>query len=53
MNIEGKRALITGGSSGIGLALARALLAKGASVVITGRRNDILAKATAQLRQTR
>jgi short-subunit dehydrogenase len=50
MNVEGKRALITCGSSGI--ALARALLVKGASVVITGRREDVLAKATAELRQT-
>ena len=32
MNIEGKRALITGRSSGIGLALAKALVAKGAKV---------------------
>ena len=34
MNIDGKRILITGGSSGIGLALAHALLAKGAKVVL-------------------
>jgi short-subunit dehydrogenase len=45
MNIEGKRVLITGGSSGIGLALAHAFLAKSAKVVITGRRPDALAKA--------
>ena len=32
MNVEGKRVLITGGSSGIGLALAHALLAKGAKL---------------------
>jgi hypothetical protein len=32
VNITGKRVLITGGSSGIGLALAQALLAKGAKV---------------------
>ena len=38
MNVKDKRVLITGGSSGIGLALAHALLAKGAKVVITGRR---------------
>jgi uncharacterized oxidoreductase len=30
VNINGKRLLITGGSSGIGLALAHTLLAKGA-----------------------
>jgi short-subunit dehydrogenase len=51
MNISGKRILITGGSSGIGLALAHALLAEGAKVVITGRRPDVLAKATQELRQ--
>lgn len=50
MNIDGKRILITGGSSGIGLELARALLAKGARVVITGRRPDALAAALAELR---
>jgi short-subunit dehydrogenase len=50
MNIEGKRVLITGGSSGIGLALARALLAKRAKVVISGRRPDRLAMAVEELR---
>lgn len=49
MKIEGKRILITGGSSGIGLALARTLLAKGAKVVVTGRRPDVLANAVRQL----
>jgi|SRR5579862_9085730 len=52
MNLEGKRILITGGSSGIGLALARAVLAKGAKVVITGRRPDALARAIQELQQT-
>lgn len=51
MNLEGKRILITGGSSGIGLALARAFLAKGARVAISGRRADVLAKAVEALRQ--
>lgn len=49
MNLEGKRVLITGGSSGIGLALARSLLIKGATMVITGRRPEMLAKATREL----
>jgi len=52
MKIEGKRILITGGSSGIGLALAHALLAKGAKVVITGRRPDVLANAVRELQAT-
>ena len=51
MNIGGKRVLITGGSSGIGLALAHALLARGAKVVITGRRVGTLSKAIQELQQ--
>ena len=35
---EGKTAVVTGGSSGIGLATARRLAAEGAHVFITGRR---------------
>ena len=45
------RVLVTGGSSGIGLALAHTFLAKGAKVVITGRRPDALAKAVQELRE--
>ncbi|MCD0499331.1 SDR family NAD(P)-dependent oxidoreductase [Achromobacter sp. MY14] len=42
MDLKNKRVLITGGSSGIGLALAHALTARGARVVITGRRQSVL-----------
>jgi NAD(P)-dependent dehydrogenase (short-subunit alcohol dehydrogenase family) len=52
MNIDAKRILITGGSSGIGLALAKALIAKGAKVAITGLRPDALARAIQALQQT-
>jgi uncharacterized oxidoreductase len=49
MDISGKRVLITGGSSGIGLALAQVLLAKGAKVAITGRRPKAVAEAVRSL----
>lgn len=42
MDLKNKRVLITGGSSGIGLALAHALTTRGARVVITGRRQSVL-----------
>jgi len=42
MNLAGKRALITGGGSGIGADLARGFAAAGAEVVIAGRRLDVL-----------
>src|SRR6056297_2010888 len=40
--IEGKHALVTGGGTGIGLAIAQALAAEGAQVTITGRRQEVL-----------
>src|SRR5271167_2487376 len=49
MQLSGKRVLVTGGSSGIGQAMAQALLAKGARVVVTGRRPDVLAAAIKDL----
>lgn len=42
MTLKGKHALVTGGGTGIGLAIARALAAEGAQVTITGRRIAVL-----------
>jgi len=47
--LEGKIALVTGGTSGIGLATAKRFLAEGAEVVITGRRKEALDAALQQL----
>jgi NAD(P)-dependent dehydrogenase (short-subunit alcohol dehydrogenase family) len=49
-NLEDKVAVITGGSSGIGLATAKRFVEEGAHVVITGRREDELKKATAHIK---
>ena len=46
---EDKNVLVTGGNSGIGLAAALAFAKEGARVVITGRDQTTLDKATAQL----
>lgn len=46
---EGKRVLITGGSSGIGLETAKEYLAEGAEVIITGRHGKTLEEAARKL----
>lgn len=48
-DLTGRRALITGGSRGIGLAAAAALAQRGAAVALTGRKADALAAAVQQL----
>ena len=45
--LDGKTALITGGSSGLGLAAARRFAQEGAQVFITGRRQETLDEAVA------
>ena len=47
--VEGKTALVTGGTSGIGLAAARRLTEEGAHVFITGRSQQRLDEAVAQI----
>src|SRR3989475_12746004 len=47
--LEGKTALITGGTSGIGLATAKQCVHEGAYVFITGRREPELAAAVKEI----
>ncbi|MCW2609980.1 MAG: 3-oxoacyl-ACP reductase [Cryptosporangiaceae bacterium] len=49
LGLGGRRALITGGSRGIGLAIARALVAEGAAVALCARGEAELADAVASL----
>ncbi len=48
-SLHGKTALITGGGSGIGFEIAKCMVAAGAQVVITGRREVALQEAVAKL----
>jgi 3-oxoacyl-[acyl-carrier protein] reductase len=47
--LDGKSALVTGASGGIGAAIARALHAQGASVALSGTRRDALEALAAEL----
>ena len=51
--LKGRKALITGGGSGVGYAIAQKFLSSGAEVTITGRNPDKLAQVAAHLNSTR
>lgn len=50
LELTGKRAFVTGGTRGIGLAIAHALAAEGASVAVCGRDQDSLEQAVKAIR---
>jgi short-subunit dehydrogenase len=49
LELQGRRALVTGATGGIGNAIARALHAKGATVVVSARRKELLDELVADL----
>lgn len=49
LGLSGKTAIVTGGGTGLGKAIAAALLREGANVAIAGRRADVLAATAAEL----
>ena len=49
LSLAGQVALITGGGTGIGLGIAKVFATQGAKVVISGRRQDVLQEAAAEL----
>jgi gluconate 5-dehydrogenase len=48
-DLGGRNALITGGGSGLGFAIAKALAAAGAGVILLGRNSDKLSRASEEL----
>src|SRR5215472_15440284 len=48
--LSGKFAVVTGGNRGLGLAIARALVGEGCSVLITGRDEKALSSAKKELK---
>ena len=53
LGLNGKVALVTGGSSGIGLAIAQKLAAEGCKIAICGRDRDKLDSAAASLKSAK
>ena len=49
LELEGRRAIVTGGSRGIGLATARALVGEGARVAVVARDAEALAAAAQEI----
>jgi NAD(P)-dependent dehydrogenase (short-subunit alcohol dehydrogenase family) len=50
-SLSGKVALITGGGTGIGLDMAKCFVQSGATVIITGRREEVLQEAVQEIGQ--
>src|ERR1044071_3251020 len=50
--LQGKRILITGGGTGLGLSMGKRFLELGASLAICGRREEVLKQATADLERS-
>ncbi len=51
LGLEGKYALITGGSHGIGLAIARVLADEGCNVAVCTRKDERVSSAAPELRK--
>lgn len=49
IDFRNKRVFVTGGSTGIGLEMAKSFAAKGAKVIISARREDVLRSAVAEI----
>ena len=49
MSLSGQVALVTGGGTGIGKAIAQAMLAEGAKIIIVGRKEEVLKEAQTEL----
>ncbi len=49
MRLDGHHALVTGGGTGIGAAIARALAAEGARITLVGRHQDVLEQAASAI----
>ncbi|MCX7616789.1 SDR family NAD(P)-dependent oxidoreductase, partial [Tepidiforma sp.] len=50
-SLDGKVALVTGASSGLGVAFARGLARAGANVVVTARRQELIEQTASMLRE--